>query len=158
MAWNGYLLYRAHRLYLMLFSKDRICKFMHFSFGELRRADVFNNMESPIMTLFRFFRSTLVLRVGSLKLLRLALWWLEVDCIILTSITLLWFSSLSLLSMETKLLFSRSRFRLPFSWMFWIYLLCRFCLKSCCCNFKAVTKLSLSRSRSLILVFKSDVI
>ena len=84
-TWDG--VYRAHRLYLMLFSKDRICKFMHFSFGELRRADVLNNMESPIMTLFRFFRSTPVLRVGSLKLLQLilALWRLEVDCIILTS-------------------------------------------------------------------------
>ena len=170
MVWNGYLLYRAHRLYLMLFSKDRICKFMHFSCGELRRADVLNNMEPPMMTIpCSDSLDPLVLRVGCLvwfastrcptvELLWLALWWLEVDCIVLTSITLLrWFSSPSLSSMETKLLLSRSRFCLPFSWMFWIYLLCRFCLTSCC-SFKGVTKLSLSRSGSLILVFTSDVI
>ena len=67
MAWNGYLLYRAHRLYLMLFSKDRICKFMHFSFGELGRADVLNNMESPMTTIScSDSLNPPVLRVGSL--------------------------------------------------------------------------------------------
>ena len=39
-------------IYLMLFSKDKICKFVHFSFGELGRADVLNNMESPMTTIF----------------------------------------------------------------------------------------------------------
>ena len=37
--------------FIYLFSKDRICKFMHFSFRELRRADLLNNMESPMMTI-----------------------------------------------------------------------------------------------------------
>ena len=40
---------------------------MHFSFGELRRADVFNNMESPMMTITcSDSLDPPVLRIGSL--------------------------------------------------------------------------------------------
>ena len=40
---------------------------MHFSFGELRRADVFNNMESPMMSIpCSDSLDPPVLRIGSL--------------------------------------------------------------------------------------------
>ena len=101
-----------------------------------------------------WFAST---RCPTVELLWLALWWLKVDCIVLTSISLLrWFPSPSLSSMETELLLSTSRFRLPFSWMFWIY--CTGFAWSLVSGLKRLTKLSLSRSRFLILVLKSDVI